>query len=264
MLTPVKQVAAAGKTEGLCGSFRDEYDLWHQRIYEADPAYEDASSPWYQLVREYLGTVTGLRVLEVACGRGGFLRELALAGACVTGCDFSFAALRVASARLGTAGVHCSPTLTQGDAQGLPFADDSFDLVISCETIEHLPDVQTAMKEMHRVTRPSGRLFLTTPNYANFMGVYAIYSRLRHRPIIKDQPFDRRQWFPQIRQCVRSAGWRILRTDGTVHQFPFFPGRSPMRLEALESCRVVRKVLSPLALHYFVMAQKKEFGGHSG
>jgi ubiquinone/menaquinone biosynthesis C-methylase UbiE len=263
MLTSVKKSVTASKIDALRGRLRDEYDVWHQHIYEAAPGHDDASSPWYQLVREYLGAVKGLRVLEVACGRGGFLRELALAGACVTGCDFSFAALGVARTRLGAAGVPCSATLTQGDAQRLPFADDSFDLVVSCETIEHLPEARTAMKEMHRVTRPGGRLLLTTPNYANFMGVYAIYSRLWHHPAIKDQPFDRRQWFPQIRQCVRGAGWRILRTDGTVHQFPFFRGRSPMRLEALESCKAVRKLLSPLALHYFVMAQKEDARGHS-
>jgi ubiquinone/menaquinone biosynthesis C-methylase UbiE len=250
------------QAEGLCGRLRDEYEVWHQRIHEANPNHDDASSPWYRLVREYVGTVTGLRVLEVACGRGGFLMELALAGACVTGCDFSFVALRVASKRLGTADLHSSATLTQGDAQSLPFAEASFDLVVSCETIEHLPDVWAAVKEMHRVTRPGGKLLLTTPNYANFTGLYDLYSRLRHRTRKDDQPFDRRQWFPQIHGYVRGAGWRILRTDGTVHQFPLLPGRSPMRLEALESSRVVRKLLSPFALHYFVMAQKKELVGN--
>jgi ubiquinone/menaquinone biosynthesis C-methylase UbiE len=255
MLTPVKQ-AVTSKAEGLSGSFRDEYDAWHQRIYEANPDHEDASSPWYQLVREYLGSVTGLRVLEVACGRGGFVRELALAGACVTGCDFSFAALRVARTRLDTADVHPSATLTQGDAQSLPFADASFDMVVSCETIEHLPEVRAAVREMYRVTRPGGKLLLTTPNYVNFTGLYFMYSLVRHPSRKDDQPFDRRQWFPQIHGYVRGAGWRILRTDGTVHQFPVLPGRSPVRLEALESSRIVRKLLSPLALHYFVMAEK--------
>jgi ubiquinone/menaquinone biosynthesis C-methylase UbiE len=248
--------SVTGKVGGLGGRFRDEYDIWHERIYDADPGHEDASSPWYQLVREYLGTVTGLRVLEVACGRGGFLRDMAVAGACVTGCDFSFAALRVAATRLRIGAMHSSAALIQGDAQSLPFGNDSFDLVVSCETIEHLPDVGAAMKEMHRVTKPGGKLLLTTPNYANLTGLYAVYSRLRCRPVVKDQPFDRRQWFPQIRQCVRRGGWKILRTDGTVHQFPIFPGRSPVRVAALESNRVLRKLLSPVALHYLVMAQK--------
>src|SRR5712691_12355688 len=141
-------------------SLRSEYDVWHQRVFESDPEHEDASSPWYRLVREALGSVAGLRILEVACGRGGFVRELARAGARVTGCDFSLAALHVAEGKLKAMGNGGSVSLIQGDAQKMPFADSSFDLVVSCETIEHVPDAQSAVCEMHRVTRPGGRLFL--------------------------------------------------------------------------------------------------------
>ena len=227
-------------------------------MFEAAPEHEDASSPWYQLVRERIGKVEGLRILEVACGRGGFVSELTRAGACVTGCDFSFAALRVAGDKLARAEKRRGSGLVQGDAQNLPFADESFDLIVSCETIEHLPEVNAAVREMHRVTRLGGKLFLTTPNYSNFMGLYELYSRFRHPGKKDDQPFDRRQWFPQIEGFVRKAGWKILLTDGTVHQFPFVPGRNPIRWESVEFRRGVRKLLSPLAFHYFVMAEKKD------
>ena len=239
-------------------TLRSDYDVWHQRIYDADPSHEDASSPWYQLVREYIGDVAGLRVLEVACGRGGFVRQLARAGAHVTGCDFSSAALRAASSKVFSPDTPPLATLVQGDAQSLPFADKSFDAVVSCETIEHLPQVRTAIAEMYRVTRPGGKLFLTTPNYFNFMGLYEVYARFRHPKRQDDQPFDRRQWFPQVHRWVGKAGWTILRTDGTVHQFPLFPGRNPMRWEALEANRVMRKLLSPFAYTYFVAAAKSE------
>jgi ubiquinone/menaquinone biosynthesis C-methylase UbiE len=239
-------------------SLRAEYDDWHKRIFEGDPGHEDADSPWYQMVREQIGPVAGLDILEVACGRGGFASELARAGACVTGCDFSFVAVSVAETRLRTADKRPPVTFLQGDAQNLPFADDSFDLVISCETIEHLPDAPRALREMRRVSRPGGKLFLTTPNYANFMGLYEIYSWFRHPGRKDDQPFDRRQWFAQIRKFVSRAGWTILRTDGTVHQFPFRPGCNPIRWEGLESNPRIRKLLSPLAFTYFVMAQKRD------
>jgi ubiquinone/menaquinone biosynthesis C-methylase UbiE len=239
-------------------SLRTAYDTWHQRIYDADPSHEDASSPWYQLVREYIGDVAGLRVLEVACGRGGFVRQLARAGASVTGCDFSSAALHTASSKLFLREAPPLAALVQGDAQSLPFADSSFDLVVSCETIEHLPQVQTAIAEMYRVTRPGGKLFLTTPNYFNFMGLYEIYARFRHPARRDDQPFDRRQWFPQVQKWIRQARWKIIRTDGTMHQFPIFPGRNPVRWKALEANRAIRKLLSPFAYTYFVAAAKPE------
>ena len=238
-------------------SLRTEYDAWHRRVHESDPEHEDASSPWYDLVRKSIGPVAGLRILEVACGRGGFVRELARAGAGVAGCDFSFSALRVGKSKLnGNGSTGLDDRFVQGDAQKLPFADASFDIVISCETIEHVPDADSALKEMHRVARPAGRLFLTTPNYLNFMGLYEIYSLLRHPRRKDDQPFDRRQWFPQIRRSIRQAGWVISYTDGTVHQFPIAPGRNPITFRKLEANPTLRRFLSPFAYHYFVIARK--------
>jgi|SRR5208282_4931316 len=238
-------------------SLRAKYDVWHQRNFDAEPSHDDASSPWYQLVQEYLDNVAGLKVLEIACGRGGFVRHLAHAKAIVTGCDFSFAALRVAREKLSTLKENASAVLVQGDAASLPFANESFDLVVSCETIEHVPDVRAAVREMYRVTNVGGRLFLTTPNYLNFMGLYEVYSRVRHPNRVDDQPFGRRQWVAQIHKWVRRAGWTILRTDGTVHQFPILPGHHPLRWKAIESNRTVRKLLSPFAYTYLVVAQKR-------
>jgi SAM-dependent methyltransferase len=238
-------------------SLRAEYDFWHRRVYDVDREHEDGSSPWYQLVREAIGEVTRLHILEVACGRGGFVRELTRGGASVTGCDFSESALRIAQAKLPKAKDKANVQLIQADAQTLPFANESFDAVISCETIEHVPDARSALGEMYRVTRGGGRLFLTTPNYANFMGLYELYAFFRHPGRKDDQPFDRRQWFAQIRRDVRSSGWEIVRSDGTVHQFPFIPGRNPVSFPRLEANRAIRRLLSPFAFHYFVMAQKR-------
>jgi len=237
-------------------SLRTKYDVWHQRTFDAGPSHDDASSPWYQLVREYLDRVAGLKVLEVACGRGGFVRQLAHAKANITGCDFSFAAVRIAREKLSALKRNSSAALVQGDAASLPFAENSFDLVISCETIEHVPDVRASVREMHRVTKVGGLLFLTTPNYLNLMGLYELYAKLRHPSRVDDQPFDRRQWVLQIHKWVRQAGWTILRTDGTVHQFPILPGRNPLRWTAIESSRTLRKLISPFALTYFIKAQK--------
>ena len=90
------------------------------------------------------------------------------------------------------------------------------------------------------------------------MELYELYSCLRHPVRKDDQSFDRRQWFAQIRNFVRDAGWKTLRADGTVHQFPFLPGHNPVRWTSLESNRRVRKLFSPLAFTYFMMAQKRD------
>ena len=239
-------------------SLATEYDKWHTNVFESDPQHQDESSPWYQLLLEFLIPIQGKSVLEVACGRGGFSRLLASQGAFVHGADFSSSAIAIARERLAEhpelAG---RVTYVQADAQQLTFDSNSFDVVISCETIEHVPDPRSAVREMFRVCKAGGTLFLTTPNYLNFMGLYELYAAVRHPSRRSSQPLDRRYLFTQVRRFVSAAGWKIIRTDGTVHQFPFIPRHDPVRFTSLESNRTIRRLLSPLAYHYFVIAQKR-------
>jgi 2-polyprenyl-3-methyl-5-hydroxy-6-metoxy-1,4-benzoquinol methylase len=242
-------------------SLASQYNDWHQRVFDSAPEHEDGESPWYSLVLERLVPIEGKRVLEVACGRGGFARLLASRGAVMFGADFSGTALQIAQSRVpanGEKSVHMG--LAQTDAQQLPYSDESFDIIISCETIEHLPCPGSALREMWRVCRTGGLLYLTTPNYFNAMGLYYVYASLRGRPSTpgSDQPTDHVFLFPEIRRLVKQAGWAIVRSDGTIHQFPIRPGHNPMALPSLESNRSVRRILSPLAFHYFLMAKKNK------
>jgi 2-polyprenyl-3-methyl-5-hydroxy-6-metoxy-1,4-benzoquinol methylase len=238
-------------------SLATEYDQWHTKVLESAPDHPDESSPWYKLVLEFLPPVEGKRILEVACGRGGFSRLLASKGAIVCGADFSESAIGIAKEKLlRDPALADRVTYVQADAQNLPFNEGSFDVVVSCETIEHVPDPRAAVREMYRVCKPGGLLYLTTPNYLNFMGLYLIYAKVVHPGLKSSQPLDRRHLFPQVRQHVTKAGWKIMRTDGTVHQFPFIPRRNPVQFPSLETNHTIRKLLSPFAYHYFVIARK--------
>ncbi|HQX56256.1 MAG TPA: class I SAM-dependent methyltransferase [Pyrinomonadaceae bacterium] len=48
-----------------------------------------------------------------------------------------------------------------------PFPDNEFDLVVSNHVVEHVPDVMAFITELHRITRPGGRIKLLTPHYTN-------------------------------------------------------------------------------------------------
>src|SRR6266571_163245 len=99
-------------------------------------------------------------VLDVASGAGFGLQMLTHAGACPIGLDYDARALRQ---------VRCLESrarLVRADATRLPFHADSFDLVVSFETVEHVPDAQALVSEIRRVLRPDGRLVLSTPNRA--------------------------------------------------------------------------------------------------
>jgi ubiquinone/menaquinone biosynthesis C-methylase UbiE len=235
-----------------------DYDQWHQRIYNSGES-PDQGSPWYRLVLQHLEPLQGKKILEIACGRGGFAAILGLQGATVFGADFSATALRIAQQKARrTSSQDSRITFLQADAQTLPFVNSTFDVVISCETIEHLTNPSSALREMARVCRPGGTLYLTTPNYLNFMGLYLIYDAVlrRDRQSTFAQPVDHRWLFPKVRRIITSSGWKIVKSDGTVHQVPI-PGTDPVRLDCLEHNPQVRRLLSPVALHYFVLATKR-------
>lgn len=108
----------------------------------------------------------GKHVADIACGTGYGSRTLKQDGqaASVLGVDICPDAIAYATARHGEAadvgGVrfHCA----SGDATGLPA--ESFDMIASFETIEHVPDDQQLLSEFARLLRPSGILICSTPN----------------------------------------------------------------------------------------------------
>lgn len=93
-------------------------------------------------------------VLEIAIGTGRNLPYYP-AEVTLTGIDLSSAMLAHARRRAATLGR--AVTLIEGDAQSLPFADASFDTVVSTLTLCSIPDEQQAVQEVWRVLRPGGR-----------------------------------------------------------------------------------------------------------
>lgn len=102
----------------------------------------------------------GQSVLDVACGAGFGLRMLLDHGARPIGVDLQAPA--VAEARA----VAPQADLVQASAASLPLADHAVDLVVSFETLEHVPDAAAMLAELRRVLRPGGWLVVSTPNCA--------------------------------------------------------------------------------------------------
>jgi SAM-dependent methyltransferase len=101
----------------------------------------------------------GKTILEVACGTGQGLGLLRSRAARAYGCDLSSENLRRARATYGDA-----VPLVQADAQTLPFADESLDVIILLETLYFLPSAETFLSESARVLKPGGRLLISCIN----------------------------------------------------------------------------------------------------
>ena len=101
------------------------------------------------------------------------------------------------------------------DIETIPFDRDSFDLVISLDTIEHVPHPTRAVAELVRVLQPGGKFVLTTNNYFGLIGVWRLIMRLAGRRFTEfGQPINQPlMFFPSAGSC---AGWAAPSTSSTA------------------------------------------------
>lgn len=228
--------------DAITNQTRSAYDEWHA-AREVD---QEADSPWHQLVKAQLDPerdLAGKRILEIGCGRGGFSCWLARQPAPpeeVVAADFSPAAVAKAEAFAQQSGV-TNVRWEVADIQKLDQFTSEFDTVISCETIEHVPDPPLAVQQLARVLKPGGRLFLTTPNYMSMIGLYRVYCWVRGKKFDEcGQPLVQWTMLPKLRNWVRKARLRIVETDSCGQYLPF-PGRPPIRMHWAEHPHVLMK-----------------------
>ncbi len=105
------------------------------------------------------GYCRGKDVLEAACGTGQGLGLLKKTAATLAAGDYSSAILEITRSHYGD-----RINITQFDAQSLPFAENSLDVVILFEAIYYLPDAGRFLEECRRVLRPSGLVLIATAN----------------------------------------------------------------------------------------------------
>jgi len=123
----------------------------------------------------------GEKILDVATGTGWSARNAALLGAEVTGVDIADDLLD--AARLLSAHVDPPINFQHGDAEALPFADESFDGVISTFGVMFAPNQEQAAAEPARVSKPGGRLVLTTWGPTEMItGFFAIIGKYSGEP----------------------------------------------------------------------------------
>jgi SAM-dependent methyltransferase len=166
----------------------------------------------------------GRRLLEVGCGIGVDSIQLAKRGFHVTAVDLTENALAVATEFAVQRGVDIDFRL--GNAEGLDFPNQAFDVVYSFGVLHHTPDIERSVAEVHRVLREGGTAYVML--YARNSLVNLIHRVFR---IPYESPRDRHDHCPVVytfsRRQVRSLFSQFA--DVSVHAaYPFTYGFGPL------------------------------------
>jgi len=170
------------------------------RDYELQTHRAEDRHWWYRGRRGVLEKVIAdlplpphARILDAGCGSGRNMVELARLGS-VTGVELSPTSVGLARAR--EAG-----EVVEGSVLEMPFAEESFDLAVCLDVIEHLECDLDALRELRRVVAPGGSLLVTVPAY---QWLWSGHDEINHH--------HRRYTRRSLQRAAQRAGWQQLRT----------------------------------------------------
>jgi 2-polyprenyl-6-hydroxyphenyl methylase/3-demethylubiquinone-9 3-methyltransferase len=158
------------------------------------------------------GRLDGMRILDVGCGAGLASEALARAGARVTGLDAAASALGVARAHAAAQGLEIDYR------EGMPetLEESGFDAVAALEVIEHVADREAFCRQLARLVKPGGPVFLSTLNRTPRSFLMA---KLGAEYLLRLLPVGTHDWRMFVRPAelgadLRAAGLRVADIAG--------------------------------------------------
>jgi ubiquinone/menaquinone biosynthesis C-methylase UbiE len=197
--------------------YYDDFSGWYER---------ERSAGYHALIDEIEVSAAsefavGKRVLEAGCGTGLVLGRLARVAKEAHGFDLSRGMVDKARAR--------GLSVSLGSVTAVPFQSNSFDLVCSFKVLAHVPDIDAALRELARVTRPGGTLVL---EFYNPWSLRYLAKRIAGPQRISedrteadvytrwDAPFTIRKRLPPNLELVEYRGVRVATPFALVHKIP--------------------------------------------
>lgn len=175
--------------------------------------YGMAPVAWFPWVATQIAWPLGARVLEVGCGAGWLWAEASAhlrSGLYLTLTDLSPGMVAEAVARVGGLGRHRRVDGCIADAQVLPFASASFEVVVANHMLYHVPDPRVAVAELARVVRPDGVLMATTVGGDHLRELAEIRAEVFGGPrvLATVDTFGIVVGEPMLRGCFADVEWR--------------------------------------------------------
>ncbi|MEW6618928.1 MAG: class I SAM-dependent methyltransferase [bacterium] len=140
--------------------------------------------------------------LDVGCGSGLFSEQIIKKGYDVIGTDYDERAIKLAKERgINTIQVDV-------EREKIPFENQTFDLIVCCEVIEHIKNPHNMLKEIHRVLKDDGFFVITTPNiawwYLRLKMLFGIWGVI--------EPDHIRFFTPRsLKECLDFFGFKVIK-----------------------------------------------------
>lgn len=197
--------------------------------------------PWAEKLTALVSPVPGSDVLDVACGTGIVARTVSSTvkdGVRVTGLDNNPEMLKHASKLSKSSGLEIN--WQQGEAHQLPFEDHRFDYLFCQQGMQFFPDPQQALKEMHRVLKPGGRLALNIIRSIDYHPAFKILADELEKHVGETAGNMMRGPFPEwdqktIRSMVKDAWFENLLLHIEIISMRFPSPAEFLRREAVSS-----------------------------
>jgi SAM-dependent methyltransferase len=215
------------------------------------------------LIRQHV-KLEGRRILDVGCGIGTYVTRFRQFSDEVYGVDIDEEKVAIASAKL--------PNISLAPAEHLPFADESFDVILLHEVIEHVESDRETIREAYRCLRPGGEIVIFAPNRMYPFETHGFYlgKRFIFRlcPVVNYTPdFIRNRFCHHVRIYTRRGIKRLfdgLNVDFTAcsHIYPGFDNitsRHRMLGRTLQGIADVaeRTALRSFGISHFIVARKR-------
>ncbi len=193
---------------------------------------------WYEHYHRYsmaLSWVEGMDVLDAACGEGYGSFLLSAKAKSVTGVDIAQDAISHARSHYQKENIK----FVESNVISMDFADNSFDVVVSFETLEHLGEQEQLMAEFKRVLKPEGQLIISTPDKREYSDKMEFDNEFHIKELYRNEfedllapNFKYTKWYGQ-KLLFASGIWELesglstlhydcMSTSGKVHNQPLF------------------------------------------
>ncbi|MHA2223729.1 MAG: class I SAM-dependent methyltransferase [Candidatus Hodarchaeales archaeon] len=206
----------------LSKKIKDAYDNERKRIPKKQTIFHQSSFYFtYHICMELLKEkmILGEKILDIGCNEGlfGEILKREKIRMDYIGLDITDESLK--------AGKRWNPNFhfLNASATSLPFQNDTFMYIVSSETLEHIPDHISALKEIFRIMKPHGRLILSVPNYGNpiLAAIARFYKIFLGNPhfAMGEQIFEHHFTMEYLDDLFQKLSFRIIRSIG-AHYVP--------------------------------------------